>query len=257
MLAIFRQTQWDSGEPPPGSRPTFGKEPSGRVARQITYAGTGTCSAGCGSNGTRCPKQSRSRTLMTLSSDPATTLATLGEDAWAHERMIRMANASRGKPPLDQSLHAVPGQMVTLTATAQHRPPQAAHCRVKGAQRRTIHRHHVIAEVTEQERAQVCSLFPNGRVQASPQFLFQGPQLGLPSLPHRWSPHREEYLLLVRSRACISRFNTRPVRPPVNASRPSRAAPHDSGPLWFSTPSTYEIFFHYTLPVSTGARRKT
>jgi hypothetical protein len=37
-------------------------------------------------------------------------------------------------------------------------------------------------------------LFPNGRVQASPQFLFQGPQLGLPPLPHRLSQHREVIL---------------------------------------------------------------
>jgi hypothetical protein len=34
-------------------------------------------------------------------------------------------------------------------------------------------------------------LFPNGRVHASPQFLFQGPQLGLPPLPHRLSQNRE------------------------------------------------------------------
>ena len=61
----------------------------------------------------------------------------------------------------------------------------------------------------------------------------------------------------LRNRACISRLNTRPVRPPVNASTPpSRAAPHDSGPLWFANPSTYETFIQYTLPVSTGARRK-
>ncbi len=44
--------------------------------------------------------------------------------------------------------------------------------------------------------------------------------------------------------------------PPANASTPpSRAAPHDSGPLWFATPSTYETFIHNTLPVLTGARR--
>src|SRR5580700_2260180 len=54
----------------------------------------------------------------------------------------------------------------------------------------------------------------------------------------------------LRGRACISRLNTRPVRPPVNASTPpSRAAPHDSGPLWFANPSTYETFIHDTLPV--------
>ncbi len=54
----------------------------------------------------------------------------------------------------------------------------------------------------------------------------------------------------LRGRAYISRLNTRPVRSPVNASSPpSRAAPHDSGPLWFATPSTYETSIHYTLPV--------
>jgi len=60
----------------------------------------------------------------------------------------------------------------------------------------------------------------------------------------------------LRDRASISRLNTRPVRPPVNASAPpSRAAPHDSGPLRFAKPSTYETFIHNTLPVLTGARR--
>jgi len=29
----------------------------------------------------------------------------------------------------------------------------------------------------------------------------------------------------------------------------SRAAPHDSGPLWFARPLTYATFIHYTLPV--------
>ena len=54
----------------------------------------------------------------------------------------------------------------------------------------------------------------------------------------------------LRSRACISRLNTQPVRPPVNASSPpSRAAPHDSGSLWFARPSTRETFIHSTLPV--------
>src|SRR5258705_385373 len=49
---------------------------------------------------------------------------------------------------------------------------------------------------------------------------------------------------------------SRPARPPANASTPpSRAAPHDSGPLWFATPSTNETFIHNTLPVLTGARR--
>ena len=35
---------------------------------------------------------------------------------------------------------------------------------------------------------------------------------------------------------------------------PSRAAPQDSGPLWVASPSTYDSFIHYTLPVLTGAQ---
>jgi hypothetical protein len=41
-----------------------------------------------------------------------------------------------------------------------------------------------------------------------------------------------------------------PVRLPANVSTlPSRAAPHDSAPLWFARPLTYESFIHNTLPV--------
>jgi hypothetical protein len=90
---------------------------------------------------------------------------TLGEDAQTHER-IRMTDASRGKPSRNIAPHAAPRQMVTLAATAQHRPPQVTHRPAKSAQRRAIHGHSVIAEVTQQDRAQVRSLFPNGRVHA-------------------------------------------------------------------------------------------
>src|SRR4029077_21248110 len=115
---------------------------------------------------------------------------TLGEDAEAHER-IRMTNASRRKPPRDKASHAAPRQVVTLAATAQDRSPQVSHCGAKGAQRRAIPRYPVIPEVTQQDRAQVCSLFPNGRVQALPEFFLQSPQLSLPPLAHRLSQYRE------------------------------------------------------------------
>src|SRR5580693_2269809 len=115
---------------------------------------------------------------------------TLGEDAQAHER-IRMTNTGRRKPSRNIALHAAPRQVVTLATTAQHRPPQIAHGLAKSAQCRTIHGHSVIAEVAQQDRAQVRSLFPNGRVHASPQFFFQSPQLRLPPLTHRLAQYRE------------------------------------------------------------------
>src|SRR2546429_1825446 len=46
----------------------------------------------------------------------------------------------------------------------------------------------------------------------------------------------------------LTRLNTRPVLPP------SRAAPHDSGPMWVATSHSYDSFIHYTSPVLTGAQ---
>src|SRR5437588_8646877 len=64
------------------------------------------------------------------------------------------------------------------------------------------------------------------------------------SLPHTptASASRSEFL---------TRLNTRPARSPVNASTPpSRAAPHDSGPMWFANPLLpYDFCIHYTSPV--------
>ena len=53
----------------------------------------------------------------------------------------------------------------------------------------------------------------------------------------------------------LSRLNTRPARTPVNASPPpSRAPPHDSGPVWVASPSPYDSFIHNTSPVYPGAQ---
>ena len=102
-----------------------------------------------------------------------------------------MTDPSRRKPARKVAPHAAPRQVITLAATAQHRPPQITDCFAKRTQCRAVHGHTVILEVAQQDRAQVRSLFPNGRVHAMLQFLLQGPQLGLPPLPHRLSQYRE------------------------------------------------------------------
>jgi hypothetical protein len=102
-----------------------------------------------------------------------------------------MTNAGRGEPALEVTAHAAPRQVVALAATAQDRRPQVTNGLTKRTQRRPIPRHSVIPEVAQQDRAQVSSRFPNGRVHASPQFLFQSLQLGLPPLPHRLAQNRE------------------------------------------------------------------
>jgi hypothetical protein len=50
----------------------------------------------------------------------------------------------------------------------------------------------------------------------------------------------------------FTRPDSQPCRllPFVNASSmPSRAAPHDSGPVWVASPSPYDSLIHYTSPV--------
>jgi hypothetical protein len=48
----------------------------------------------------------------------------------------------------------------------------------------------------------------------------------------------------------LTRPNTRPAHSLVNATTtPSRAAPHDSGPMWVATSHSYGFFDRYTSPV--------
>jgi hypothetical protein len=87
-------------------------------------------------------------------------------------------------------LHAAPRQVVTLAATTQDRPHQVTRRFAKRAQRRAVPGHLVIAEVPQPDRAQVRSLFPNGRGHAWPQFFFQSPQLSLPPRAHRLAQYQ-------------------------------------------------------------------
>jgi hypothetical protein len=94
---------------------------------------------------------------------------TLGEDAKTQEG-IRMTDTCRRKPPSNQTLHAVPWQVASLTSSTQNRSPEITHCHAKGPQCRTVHGHSVITKVAQQDRAQVSPLFRNGPVHALPQF---------------------------------------------------------------------------------------
>ena len=102
-----------------------------------------------------------------------------------------MTNAERREAALNLTSHAAPGQVVTLAATAQDLAPQVTDCPTKRTPRRPVHGHSGVAEVAQQAGAQVCSLYPSGRVHAPRPFLVQAQQLGLPPLPHRLWQHRE------------------------------------------------------------------
>jgi len=89
------------------------------------------------------------------------------------------------------------------------------------------------------------------RARASCTLPYRRSRCGLPSSSTTSAPRSTCF-----RRAWISRLNTQPARPPVNASRAQLPAPtHDSGSLRVANPSAHETFIHNTLPVSTGARR--
>src|SRR5438876_11039930 len=87
----------------------------------------------------------------------------LGKYAQSHEG-LRMADTRNRKPPGDQSRHSDPGQMVSLAATAQHRPPQETYSLAEGKQGRAIHGDGVVASVAEYDRAQVWTTVISGHV---------------------------------------------------------------------------------------------
>ncbi len=56
----------------------------------------------------------------------------------------------------------------------------------------------------------------------------------------------------------LTRLNGWPARTPVNASPcTSRCPAHDSGPVWFATPSLQGTCTLYSLPVSRRSRSQT
>src|SRR5438128_8226293 len=85
-----------------------------------------------------------------------------------HER-IGMADARGRQPSGDETPEPACGDAVTLTAPPQHAPPGPPDSEPKGVQRRTVHGHAVVADVTRHDRAQVRPLLRDGVVQASPK----------------------------------------------------------------------------------------
>src|SRR5690606_38569921 len=101
-----------------------------------------------------------------------------GDDAQAHE-WVGMTDVSRRQPARQQRSHATPGQMIALTASTQHTPPKLTDRLTKGTDRRAVHRHAVVTNMSENDRTQIGTHRRDGIVQASPEFGFHLSQLRL------------------------------------------------------------------------------
>src|SRR5438094_36946 len=96
---------------------------------------------------------------------------TSGDDAKSAE-WVGMTDTRTRQPAIDMPLHPRPGQTMTLAAPPKRTQPETPHLLPEGLQRRRVHRHAVVADVSADDAAQPRALFADGAVHAAPQFGF-------------------------------------------------------------------------------------
>ena len=114
----------------------------------------------------------------------------LGEDARAAER-IGMTDGRQRQPASDEAPHAVPEYATVLAAPRQRAMPEPSHLESKKSQRRVVHGHSVIPDVSTHHRLQPLALFGDGFVHTTLKFGFYLIQLRLQPFAYRLPQHRK------------------------------------------------------------------
>src|SRR5438552_736221 len=104
---------------------------------------------------------------------------------------IRVSDARRWEPALNEPPHPLPGEPGSLAAPPQGAVPEPPYLGTEREQRRPVHWHPVILQVPDDDRSQPRPHFGDRPVQASPQLGFHLAQLRLQPLPDRLPDHRE------------------------------------------------------------------
>jgi hypothetical protein len=252
----------------------------------------------------------------------------LGNNAHAAQG-IGMTDGRQWQPASDKASHTIPKDPAILAAPRQRAMPEPSHLESKKSQRRSVHGHSVISEVSTHHRLQPFTLFGNGFVHPSLKLGFYLVQLrlqpfadrlpqhrthsvapllradmreaekveclGLPfstplpvvdrkrtkfqqprflgmqlqvELPHSLGEFRPKLVgirfALESNHDVVSESHdddiatypllTPRLDPQVARTPPSRAAPHDSGPMWVATPLSCDFFIHYNLAGLTGTQ---
>ena len=84
-----------------------------------------------------------------------------------------------GKPSVDQAPHPAPANPAILAAARKRPVPEPAYLMTEQIQRRAVHGHSVIADMSTYNRSQPFACVLNGRVHSLAQFGFHGVQLHL------------------------------------------------------------------------------
>src|SRR5437773_559246 len=113
----------------------------------------------------------------------------LGDNAHAVQG-IRMTDGRQRQPASDEPPQAIPKDTSVLATPRQRAMPEPSHSESKKSQRRVVHGHPIIPEVSTHHRLQPLALFGDGFMHAPRKLGFHRVQLRLQSLAYRLPQHR-------------------------------------------------------------------
>src|SRR3984893_13490818 len=114
----------------------------------------------------------------------------LGEDAYASQG-IGMTDGRQRQPASDEAPHAVPKDAAFLAAARKRAMPKPSYLESKQSQRRVVHGHSVISDVSTHHRLQPLAYIWDGCMHAPLKFGFHRVQLRLQPFANRLPQHRE------------------------------------------------------------------
>jgi len=120
----------------------------------------------------------------------------LGDNAHATQG-IGMTDRRQRQPASDEAPHAIPEDAAVLAPPRQRAMPKPADSESKNRQRRLVHGHSVVANVSTHNRPQPLALLGDGFVHASLKLGFHLIQLRLQPLADRLPQHREPSIALL------------------------------------------------------------
>src|SRR6266436_6242199 len=114
----------------------------------------------------------------------------LGDNAHASQG-IGMTDGRQRQPASDEAPHTVPEDASVLATPRQRTMPEPSHLESKKSQRRVVHGHPIIPEVSTHHRLQPLALFGDGFMHAPLKLGFHRVQLRLQPFADRLPQHRE------------------------------------------------------------------
>ena len=178
----------------------------------------------------------------------------LGEDAHATQG-IGMTDRRKWQPTVDKTPHASPEDAAVLAAPRQRAMPEPPHLESKKSQRRVVHGHSVIPDMSTHHRLQPLALVGDGFVHTTLKLGFHLIQLRLQSLADRLPQHRKPSITpLLCADMRLSRpaeFHHRPLaEPSVRLSPHSAPIRQTCRPYGLSVTRIEVLLF----PVASGMR---